>query len=83
MYCIGVYGVEVDLWLEFDWVRICVIICIIDFIGVEMEVFIVVMVVVFIVVDMVKGVDCGFVIEYVVIIYKVGGCSGEWIRSDD
>ncbi|QJC22180.1 cyclic pyranopterin monophosphate synthase MoaC [Arcanobacterium buesumense] len=82
-HTIGVHGVSVDLSLEEDHVAICATVRTADRTGVEMEALTAVTVGALAIIDMVKGVDRSALMTDCKIIYKAGGCSGEWHRDQD
>lgn len=80
-HVIGVHGVEVDLTVVDDGVRIAATVRTADRTGVEMEAMTAVSVAALAVVDMVKGVDRGVEIRQVRLLSKEGGRSGSWRRA--
>jgi cyclic pyranopterin phosphate synthase len=80
-HVIGVHGVEVELNVVDDGVRIAATVRTADRTGVEMEAMTAVSVAALAVVDMVKGVDRGVEIREVRLGSKEGGRSGSWRRA--
>lgn len=80
-HVIGVHGVEVDLAVSEDGVRIRATVRTADRTGVEMEAMTAVSVAALAVVDMVKGVDRSVEIAGVRVLSKEGGRSGSWRRA--
>lgn len=81
-HVIGVHGVEVDLEIVEDGVRIGATVRTADRTGVEMEALTAVTVAALSVVDMVKGIDRTVSIADALITAKEGGRSGSWIREE-
>lgn len=80
---IAVHGVDVDLIVEDDGVRITVTVRTADRTGVEMEALTGVSVGALAMIDMVKGVDRSAMIDRVVLLEKTGGRSGHYIRPSE
>ena len=80
---IAVHGVDVDLDVEDDGVRITVTVRTADRTGVEMEALTGASVGALAMIDMVKGVDRSAMIERVVLLEKSGGRSGHYIRPSE
>jgi cyclic pyranopterin phosphate synthase len=80
-HVIGVHGVEVDVEVVEDGVRIAATVRTADRTGVEMEALTSASVAALAVVDMVKGVDRTVEIENVRLLAKDGGRSGSWRRD--
>jgi len=80
-HVIGVHGVEVDVEVVEDGVRIAATVRTADRTGVEMEALTAASVAALAVVDMVKGVDRTVEIEHVRLLAKDGGRSGSWRRD--
>jgi cyclic pyranopterin phosphate synthase len=78
---IAIHGVEVDLQVDDDAVRISATVRTADRTGVEMEALTCVAVAGLTLVDMVKAVDRGATITDVRVEHKSGGRSGEWRRT--
>ena len=78
---VAVHGVEVELCVEDDAVRILATVRTADRTGVEMEALTSVAVAALTVVDMVKAVDRAAVVTDVRVERKAGGRSGEWSRA--
>jgi cyclic pyranopterin phosphate synthase len=78
---LAVHGVDVDLTVEDDGVRIVATVRTADRTGVEMEALTSVAVAGLTLVDMVKAVDRGATITDVRVERKSGGRSGEWTRG--
>ncbi len=79
---IAIHGVEVDLHVDDDMVRISATVRTADRTGVEMEALTCVAVAGLALVDMVKAVDRSATITDVRVEHKSGGRSGEWHRPD-
>jgi cyclic pyranopterin monophosphate synthase len=77
---IAIHGVEVDLAVEDDGVRVTVTVRTADRTGVEMEALTSVAVAGLTLIDMVKAVDPAAVITDVRVESKTGGTSGDWTR---
>ena len=77
---LAIAGVEVDLEVEDDGVRITATVRTADRTGVEMEALTAVGVAALTVVDMVKAVDKTSVITDIRVESKTGGKSGDWVR---
>ena len=80
---IAVHGVDVDLAVEDQGVRITVTVRTADRTGVEMEAWTGASVGALAMIDMVKGVDRSAMIEEVVLLEKSGGRSGHYVRSTE
>jgi len=80
---IAIHGVDVDLQVEDDGVRVKATVRSADRTGVEMEALTCVAVAGLALVDMVKAVDRAAAITDVRVEHKSGGRSGEWHRTDD
>jgi cyclic pyranopterin phosphate synthase len=78
---LAIHGVEVDLQVDDDAVRITATVRTADRTGVEMEALTCVAVAGLTVVDMVKAVDKGATITDVRVESKSGGRSGTWTRD--
>ncbi len=78
---IGIHGVEVDLQVDDDCVRVLATVRTADRTGVEMEALTCVAVAGLALVDMVKAVDRSATITDVRVESKTGGRSGTWTRS--
>jgi cyclic pyranopterin phosphate synthase len=78
---IAIHGVDVDLQVEDDGVRITVSVRTADRTGVEMEALTGASVGALAMIDMVKGVDRSAMIEQVVLLEKSGGRSGHYLRT--
>lgn len=78
---IAVHGVDVDLVVEDEGVRITVTVRTADRTGVEMEALTGASVGALAMIDMVKGVDRSAMIDHVVLLEKSGGRSGHYVRS--
>lgn len=78
---VGLTGVELDVWVTDDDVRIRATTRTEDRTGVEMEALTAVSVAALAVVDMVKGLDRGAVITGIAVQRKSGGRSGTWTRD--
>ena len=79
---IAIHGVDVDVSVENDGVRIDVTVRTADRTGVEMEALTGASVGALAVIDMVKGVDRSAMIDEVVLIEKSGGRSGHYVRDE-
>ena len=79
---IAVHGVDVDLVVEDEGVRITVTVRTADRTGVEMEALTGASVGALAMIDMVKGVDRSAMIDRVVLLEKSGGRSGTYIRPE-
>ena len=77
---IAVHGVDVDLVVEDQGVRITVTVRTADRTGVEMEALTGASVGALAMIDMVKGVDRSAMIDHVVLLEKSGGRSGHYVR---
>jgi cyclic pyranopterin phosphate synthase len=77
---LAIAGVEVDLEVDDDCVRITATVRTADRTGVEMEALTAVSVAALTVVDMVKAVDKSTVISDIRVESKSGGKSGDWVR---
>lgn len=77
---IAVHGVDVDLVVEDEGVRITVTVRTADRTGVEMEALTGASVGALAMIDMVKGVDRSAMIDHVVLLEKSGGRSGHYVR---
>ena len=80
---IAIHGVDVDLVVEDDGVRITVTVRTADRTGVEMEALTGASVGALAMIDMVKGVDRSAMIDRVVLLEKSGGRSGHYIRPSE
>lgn len=80
---IGLTGVDVDVDVHDDGVRIRAATRTTDRTGVEMEALTAVAVAALAVVDMVKGMDPGAVVTGIRVESKTGGKTGTWTRDDD
>ena len=80
---IAVHGVDVDLEVEDQGVRITVTVRTADRTGVEMEALTGASVGALAMIDMVKGVDRSAMIDHVVLLEKSGGRSGHYIRPSE
>ncbi len=80
---IAVHGVDVDLDIEDEGVRITVTVRTADRTGVEMEALTGASVGALAMIDMVKGVDRSAMIERVVLLEKSGGRSGHYVRPSE
>ena len=80
---IAIHGVDVDLVVEDEGIRITVAVRTADRTGVEMEALTGASVGALSVIDMVKGVDRSAAIERVVLLEKSGGRSGHYVRPSD
>ena len=80
---ISVHGVDVDLVVEDEGVRITVTVRTADRTGVEMEALTGASVGALAMIDMVKGVDRSAMIERVVLLEKSGGRSGHYVRPSE
>lgn len=80
---IAVHGVDVDLVVEDEGVRITVTVRTADRTGVEMEALTGASVGALAMIDMVKGVDRSAMIERVVLLEKSGGRSGHYVRPSE
>lgn len=78
---IAVHGVDVDLSVEDDGVRISVTVRTADRTGVEMEALTGASVGALAMIDMIKGVDRSAMIDRVVLLEKSGGRSGHYVRQ--
>lgn len=81
-HVIGVHAASVDLEVTDDGVAIRATVGAVDRTGVEMEALTAAAVAALAVVDMVKGLDRTTAIEYVRLLAKSGGRSGDWVRED-
>ena len=81
-HVIGLHGVEVDLVVVDEGVRIISTVRAAERTGVEMEALTSVAVAALAVVDMVKGIDKSVAIRDIQLVSKSGGRSGEWRRSE-
>ena len=79
---IAIHGVDVDVSVEDDGVRIDVTVRTADRTGVEMEALTGASVGALAVIDMVKGVDRSAMIDEVVLLEKSGGRSGHYVRDE-
>lgn len=79
---IAIHGVDVDVSVEDDGVRIDVTVRTADRTGVEMEALTGASVGALAVIDMVKGVDRSAMIDEVVLMEKFGGRSGHYVRDE-
>jgi cyclic pyranopterin phosphate synthase len=79
---IAIHGVDVDLVIEDDGVRITVAVRTADRTGVEMEALTGASVGALAMIDMVKGVDRSAMIDRVVLLEKSGGRSGHYVRPE-
>ena len=79
---IAIHGVDVDVSVEDDGVRIDVSVRTADRTGVEMEALTGASVGALAVIDMVKGVDRSAMIDEVVLMEKSGGRSGHYLRDE-
>ena len=79
---IAIHGVDVDVSVEDDGVRIDVTVRTADRTGVEMEALTGASVGALAVIDMVKGVDRSAMIDEVVLLEKSGGRSGHYVREE-
>lgn len=79
---IAIHGVDVDVVIEDDGVRITVAVRTADRTGVEMEALTGASVGALAMIDMVKGVDRSAMIDRVVLLEKSGGRSGHYVRPD-
>ena len=79
---IAIHGVDVDVSVEDDGVRIDVTVRTADRTGVEMEALTGASVGALAVIDMVKGVDRSAMIDEVVLMEKSGGRSGHYLREE-
>ena len=79
---IAIHGVDVDVSVENDGVRIDVTVRTADRTGVEMEALTGASVGALAVIDMVKGVDRSAMIDEVVLMEKSGGRSGHYVRDE-
>ncbi|MCP4893512.1 MAG: cyclic pyranopterin monophosphate synthase MoaC [Actinomycetales bacterium] len=79
---IAIHGVDVDVSVEDDGVRIDVTVRTADRTGVEMEALTGASVGALAVIDMVKGVDRSAMIDEVVLMEKTGGRSGHYVRDE-
>jgi cyclic pyranopterin phosphate synthase len=79
---IAIHGVDVDVSVEDDGVRIDVTVRTADRTGVEMEALTGASVGALAVIDMVKGVDRSAMIDEVVLMEKSGGRSGHYVRDE-
>ncbi|MBO79063.1 MAG: cyclic pyranopterin monophosphate synthase MoaC [Gammaproteobacteria bacterium] len=79
---IAIHGVDVDVSVEDDGVRIDVTVRTADRTGVEMEALTGASVGALAVIDMVKGVDRSAMIDEVVLVEKFGGRSGHYVRDE-
>ena len=80
---IAIHGVDVDLVVEDDGVRITVTVRTADRTGVEMEALTGASVGALAMIDMVKGVDRSAMVESVVLLEKSGGRSGHYVRPSE
>lgn len=80
---ISVHGVDVDLEVEDEGVRITVTVRTADRTGVEMEALTGASVGALAMIDMVKGVDRSAMVERVVLLEKSGGRSGHYVRPSE
>jgi cyclic pyranopterin phosphate synthase len=79
---IAIHGVDVDVSVEDEGVRIDVTVRTADRTGVEMEALTGASVGALAVIDMVKGVDRSAMIDEVVLVEKFGGRSGHYVRDE-
>jgi len=79
---IAVHGVEVDVVVEDEGVRLTVTVRTADRTGVEMEALTGASVGALAMIDMVKGVDRSAMIDEVVLLEKSGGRSGHYVRGE-
>jgi cyclic pyranopterin phosphate synthase len=79
---IAIHGVDVDVQVEGEGVRITVAVRTADRTGVEMEALTGASVGALAMIDMVKGVDRSAMIEQVVLLEKSGGRSGHYRRTE-
>lgn len=79
---IAVHGVDVDVVVEDEGVRLTVTVRTADRTGVEMEAFTGASVGALAMIDMVKGVDRSAMIDEVVLLEKFGGRSGHYVRGE-
>jgi len=79
---IAVHGVEVDVVVEDECVRLTVTVRTADRTGVEMEALTGASVGALAMIDMVKGVDRSAMIDEVVLLEKSGGRSGHYVRGE-
>ena len=80
---IAIHGVDVDLDIEDEGVRITVAVRTADRTGVEMEALTGASVGALALIDMVKGVDRSAMIDQVVLLEKSGGRSGHYVRPEN
>lgn len=79
---IAVHGVDVDVVVEDEGVRLTVTVRTADRTGVEMEALTGASVGALAMIDMVKGVDRSAMIDEVVLLEKFGGRSGHYVRGE-
>ncbi|MGA0209788.1 MAG: cyclic pyranopterin monophosphate synthase MoaC [Candidatus Nanopelagicales bacterium] len=79
---IAVHGVDVDVVVEDEGVRLTVTVRTVDRTGVEMEALTGASVGALAMIDMVKGVDRSAMIDEVVLLEKSGGRSGHYVRGE-
>lgn len=79
---IAVHGVDVDVVVEDEGVRLTVAVRTADRTGVEMEALTGASVGALAMIDMVKGVDRSAMIDEVVLLEKSGGRSGHYVRGE-
>ena len=79
---IAVHGVDVDVVVEDEGVRLTVTVRTADRTGVEMEALTGASVGALAMIDMVKGVDRSAMIDEVVLLEKSGGRSGHYVRGE-
>jgi len=79
---IAIHGVDVDVEVEDQGVRITVTVRTADRTGVEMEALTGASVGALAMIDMVKGVDRSAMVDEVVLLEKSGGRSGHYVRED-
>jgi len=80
---IAIHGVDVDVQVEDEGVRITVAVRTADRTGVEMEALTGASVGALAMIDMVKGVDRSAMIDQVVLLEKSGGRSGHYVRPEN